>query len=559
VELGAESLFYAASVEKKLSFPLFGQRVRIADMFGRKLFQADSRERSFFQGTTAAGTVYKNARAQDCENGDWHRLCDFLSRHRLLCDKHDSWAGDLIDMSGILDGLNANGELTGKPLVLGGVLLQSKLGEGGGGWVYKGYHTRLNIPVAVKVLKQPSPDGVASFLREARITVSIEHPNLVRVYDVDSDRITGLHYIVMEFIEGCSAFDMVNTTLANTGRPPDELAALQIMLAAARAISAAHKQGIVHRDLKPDNILIRNHDGVVKVTDLGLAGTYSHARSRTRHTSLVGTLGFLAPEVLSGAPASPASDIYSLGVTLYEIITGAQPFGEINNDNYLIPVTAATPDPRKHFPDLRHQTAELIMRCMDLDDQRRPQSGLELAEELENIICLIASKAKAPAAASKVNLEALKALPKILVVDDDPLTLDLMQEALQNNGFEAVCFSRPTDVLERIETIKPSAAIVDLQMPRIDGILLCQLLRQTPGNQDLPVLMLSGNDQASSISAAMRQGIDDYLLKPVVIQDLILRVRLLCELRNTNRQRQMLETQWQKIKKVTSSNISCLI
>src|SRR5207248_7329767 len=129
------------------------------------------------------------------------------------------------------------------------------------GSVYLGWHIRLNVQVAVKVLKEVTPANLSMFVREARMTVSLEHPNLMRVFDVNHDSASNLHYIIMEYVEGKSAIQLLDERMNKDGRVMGEIAALEIALSTARALGAMHRSGITHRDVKSDNILIRRSDG----------------------------------------------------------------------------------------------------------------------------------------------------------------------------------------------------------------------------------------------------------------------------------------------------------
>ena len=431
-------------------------------------------------------------------------------------------------------------------MVLGGVLLRRKIGEGATGSIYAGLHTRLNIPVAVKILKEASGPGLASLMTEARLTVSIEHPNLVRVYDVNSDFATGLHYIVMEYIEGYSAYELLDKSQKATGRPLSQISAVEIVLSAAKAMAVAHAQGIVHRDLKSDNILVRR-DGTVKVTDLGLAGLLKLTPGPSRETSVAGTLGFMSPEVMGGAPATPASDVYGLGATLYELVTGTVPHGPLDGTYRASYFETEASDPRCYTPELDPRVAEVIMRCLKVKAAERFADCSRLVAALEEVMAGLVPSTEREKDAAKPGVDA----PVVLVVDDDSEVLEVMREVLANNGFQPVCLNEPHQALALLPQIQPEVAVVDLQMPQMDGILLCRALREVAGYQDLPVLMLSGNGAQTAVCAATKGGIDDYLVKPAPIHELLVRVRLLAKLRQTNRQRQHLETELLKIRKST--------
>ncbi len=435
----------------------------------------------------------------------------------------------------------------GSGALLGGILLKRKIGEGGVGSVYAGLHTRLNLLVAVKILKEVSPANLLCFQREARLTVSLEHPNLVRVLDVNADLRSNIHYIVMEYVEGCSAYELLRRSLQLKGLPLSQLGSMEIVISAARAMVCAHASGILHCDLKPDNILVRRSDGVAKVADLGFASTSAETARKKRQA--VGTIGFIAPEVLTWEPPTQRSDLYSLGATLYELCTGALPFGPKAEEAYYeAQLSGEAPDPRTHAPALDPELAQTILRCLRRDPEERFASALQLADGLQGILARLSG-----ANPSSLDPEMMKSSgftqPTVLLVDDDSMVLDLMSEAVEAAGFRAVGFTSPFAALQAFSEHQPEVAVLDLQMPGMDGVELCGRLRATQGFSDLPVLILSGQSDEGVIRSAMNKGIDDYLLKPASIPEVILRVRLLATLRFTNRQRKSLETQLLKIKR----------
>lgn len=451
-------------------------------------------------------------------------------------------------------------------LVLGAVRLRKKIGEGGVGSVYLGVHTRLNFPVAVKVLKEPSENNLPQFLREARLTVSVDHPNLVRVLDVNFDEATRAHYIVMEYVEGCSLFHLTQ----QSGRPavPE---CLRIIRDSARAVGAAHSAGIVHCDIKPENILIRTLDKRVKVADLGFAGRWRapapagrrsmvlsapDAREYLAHTKEVaGTTGFLAPEVLLGESAMPASDVYALGTTLYELLTGVLPFGSPYDQSYYVrQLDGPAPDPRSLVASLPAEVCALVLRCLEADPARRFRDANMLADELDLLIAAWSQ----PAAEAPASLPAGPATdscrrPVVLCVDDDEGVLGVLAQMLEENGFQPVCFNSAQKALESLPLVKPDVTVLDLMMPGMNGIELCRNLRAQPGYHDLAVLILSGADSPQAHSQAMEQGITDYLVKPVHTRELVVRVRLLSKLRAMNVERSAIETQLLKLKRKSDS------
>lgn len=208
--------------------------------------------------------------------------------------------------------------------VLGRCALEAELGRGGYGVVFRARHLKLGIPVAVKVLlpdaRSAASDSMNSLLSEARFLAQVNHPNVVRVYDVDDDG--AFPYLVMELVEGASLEDR----LRQGALPPDE--ALRVAMCAAAGLSAALRYGVIHRDIKPANILI-GQDSQVKLVDFGL-GLNLHRRAEMTSAStgrLVGTVWYMAPEVVRCEPQiDHRADIYSLGATCYHLLTGRPPF-----------------------------------------------------------------------------------------------------------------------------------------------------------------------------------------------------------------------------------------
>lgn len=204
--------------------------------------------------------------------------------------------------------------------VIGGCRIEKLIGHGGMGSVYKGNHLKLNIPVAVKILQTVTyvPDAKERFLREARISRRIHHPNIVDVIDIGSSK--GTYYIIMEYIQG----DNLQRIIEKKGRISTKKA-ISIAIDILEALDAALEHGIVHRDIKPENILI-TESGKVKLADLGLARMGGEVNLTKPNTTL-GSPHYIAPEQIeNSSKADHRSDIYSLGCTLYHAVSGTVPF-----------------------------------------------------------------------------------------------------------------------------------------------------------------------------------------------------------------------------------------
>jgi serine/threonine protein kinase len=272
-----------------------------------------------------------------------------------------------------------NDHVTAQMLLGGRYLVESELGRGGMATVFKGTDTVLGRPVAVKVLS-PQYSGDANFVtrfrREAQAAARLNHPNLVSVYDTGTD--DGIHFIVMEYVEAKTLADY----LAGGGRIMPERS-IEIAEAVCDALSVAHAHGIIHRDIKPANVMITSK-GDVKVTDFGIARVISGADTLAQTAAVLGTASYLSPEQAQSQPVDQRSDIYSLGVALYEMVTGRPPF---SGDS---PVMVAskhvleqpTP-PSKLNADVSPELEAVIMKAMAKNPDNRYQDADEMKADLE--------------------------------------------------------------------------------------------------------------------------------------------------------------------------------
>ncbi|MEX2660965.1 MAG: protein kinase [Vicinamibacterales bacterium] len=261
------------------------------------------------------------------------------------------------------------------------------LGSGGMGEVYAAEDTKLHRMVALKILPPAvaaDPDRLARFQREAQAIAALNHPNVVTVYSVEED--TGIHFLTMELVHG----QTLATAEAAGGLP------LRRWLAIAQplvdAIAAAHAQGVVHRDLKPSNVMLTS-DGRVKVLDFGLAKLQPRAEEAnatitagmTATNQVLGTPAYMSPEQAQGQPADHRTDIFSLGIVLYEMAAGHRPFTGDTSLAILSSILKDTPLPLAQVrPDLPPDVDRLIRRCLAKDPMRRYQSAIDLRNDLED-------------------------------------------------------------------------------------------------------------------------------------------------------------------------------
>ncbi|HWQ33147.1 MAG TPA: protein kinase [Blastocatellia bacterium] len=280
----------------------------------------------------------------------------------------------------------------------------AKLGAGGMGAVYKATRLLIGDTVAIKVL-HPEMMSITQagerFRREAQAAARLKHPNAVAIYDfgVTGD---GLLYLIMELAEGQSLRDLIHQKGA---MPP--ATALEIMRQACGALEEAHRQNIVHRDIKPDNIMIRQTPTgpQVKVLDFGIAKLrdLTGTDSLTQMGSVIGTPHYMSPEQCLGEELDGRSDIYSLGVVLYEMLSGVAPFNGNTSREIISKQISAAPAPiRSLKPDLPPEIEDVIKQVLAKDREDRPQTAVVLARMIENALKLSAETKAPPQATVRV-------------------------------------------------------------------------------------------------------------------------------------------------------------
>ena len=255
----------------------------------------------------------------------------------------------------------------------------SKIGAGGMSDVYKAKDHVLGRFVAIKVLKPEFSEDVgfvSKFHTEAQSAAGLEHPNIVNIYDVGSE--DGLHYIVMEYIEGIT----LKTYIEKMGRLTFK-EAVSIAIQVGRGIEAAHNKNIVHRDIKPQNIMIST-EGKVKVMDFGIARA---ATSNTIHSDVMGSVHYSSPEQARNGFIDGKSDIYSLGIVMYEMVTGRVPFdGDTTVSIAIQHLQEEMVPPSAYAPDLPISLEKIILKCTQKSPSRRYQNIGDLIQDLKKAL-----------------------------------------------------------------------------------------------------------------------------------------------------------------------------
>src|SRR5436190_2601067 len=255
----------------------------------------------------------------------------------------------------------------------------AELGRGGMGVVYKGYEPALDRHVAIKVLAQTLAHDQSikeRFLREARSMAALNDPHIIQIYFIGEDE--GQPYFAMEFIEG----ESLSSYLKREGKLSPQNAA-KVIHQTALGLATAHDKGVIHRDIKPGNLMLTAR-GNVKIADFGIAlSTQDLGKKLTSTGEFVGTPGYLSPEVCTGNPVDQRSDIFSLGIVLFEVLTGRMPFTDESPLGLLLEVVRAEiPDVRVLNADVDPQMVEILKRMTAKDPAQRYASCHELADAL---------------------------------------------------------------------------------------------------------------------------------------------------------------------------------
>jgi serine/threonine protein kinase/tetratricopeptide (TPR) repeat protein len=272
---------------------------------------------------------------------------------------------------------------------LGPYEIQSPLGAGGMGEVYRATDTKLGRDVALKVLPAEmaqDPERLGRFRREAKALAQLDHPNIVTIYSVEES--DGVHFLTMQLVEGRP----LDRLICAGGLPLEQI--VEMASALGDALAAAHEKGIVHRDLKPANVMV-SHEGRVKVLDFGLAKDVRGSNlgdatmtsdSRTEVGVVMGTPAYMSPEQTSGRPLDHRTDIFSLGVVLHEMTTGRRPFEGTSSAELVSAILRDTPPSVTDMrPDLPSDLARIIRRCLEKDPRHRVQTARDVSNEFRDM------------------------------------------------------------------------------------------------------------------------------------------------------------------------------
>jgi serine/threonine-protein kinase len=270
---------------------------------------------------------------------------------------------------------------TSTTMIAGRYRLDSRLGVGGMSTVYLAFDQRLERSVAVKLLAEhlaDDPAFVSRFRREALSAARLVHPNVVQVFDFGFDETQGQHFIVMEHVPGHSCAEL----LRDRGRLQIDQA-VEIITQACRGLDYAHRNGVIHRDVKPGNLLVSDSE-VVKLADFGIARATDQS-SITQVGSVLGTAAYLSPEQARGEEAGPRSDLYSLGVVTYQLLSGRLPYEASSLTELALKQQREAPIPLERLnPEAPRTLSDAVAMALALDKAQRPPNAADFAEALRN-------------------------------------------------------------------------------------------------------------------------------------------------------------------------------
>lgn len=259
----------------------------------------------------------------------------------------------------------------------------SSIGEGGMAEVYLANDVINKREVAIKIIKDSTsldPLNIARFQREARASAALRHNNIIEIYDVDEYQ--GKPYMVMEYVKGESLKEVLKKR--GTFTPVE---ACDIIYQLSDALAHAHEHGVIHRDVKPQNVMIKN-DGAIKLGDFGIA-LVNDAPHLTQKDIVLGSVHYMAPEVAEGKSASVQSDVYSLGISFFELLTGKLPFNDSNAVNIAMKqIGEPLPSVRKYRSDVDRKVEKVINKSCSKEMKNRYASMKELKKDLQIAMCI---------------------------------------------------------------------------------------------------------------------------------------------------------------------------
>jgi serine/threonine-protein kinase len=389
----------------------------------------------------------------------------------------------------------------------GSYLLLREIGRGAMGVVMLAWDQRLERRVAVKLVREDAiqPGFLGLFLREAQAMARVNHPNVLCIHALGEHG--SVPYFVTEHVEGKTLEQWLRAQV----EPPRVEVALDILTAVCDGVSAIHRAGTVHRDLKPSNILLDDNLRA-RVADFGVSSRFRGHGSGPQE--MAGTPAYMAPEVAlsAGDPGtpSPASDVYSLGCIAFELLTGQRPVRSRGSSELGVsygPEPIAVPSEVR--PDLPRAFDRVLLQALASSPAERTRS----ADDFRRALLDAAQQGQSP--------------ERILLAEDDDDFRELLRVALGREfpSAEVECVADGVAALEAFHRKAPSIALIDLQMPALDGVSVTKTLRDLEAAKHMPIVVLTGLGGAEEWKRLAQMGADGFLVKPFHMDDLVTLVR----------------------------------
>jgi serine/threonine protein kinase/DNA-binding CsgD family transcriptional regulator len=401
--------------------------------------------------------------------------------------------------------------------------VQEHLGDGSTATVYKALDTRLGRSVALKVLLPHVRETTRTrFFQEATAAAQLNHPNIMAIYDIDEDK--DQYFLVVEYVEGEPLSDFIPSA-------PDVVVELGRQM--AQALAYAHARQIIHRDIKPANIKV-TPAGQIKIMDLGLA-LPREAKRVTAHGMIIGTPAYLSPEQAQGLPLDLRTDIYSLGVVLYEMAAGVLPFDTDDIPALLLQQVKQPPPPlRVHIPEFPVALENVILKALEKQPGRRFQNGDAMASALKAALPVpgvepttssSTQQASTPGASSGTGTGPAVAVQRepvrVILADDHTLLRKTLVSFIEAHDEFIVIgeAANGEEALQRTKELHPDVLILDLNMPGKGGLDVLPEIRAAAPS--VKVLVLTGRAEDGYIIRALRAGAHGYILKSAEENELL--------------------------------------
>jgi adenylate cyclase len=401
---------------------------------------------------------------------------------------------------------------------LAGYRIESVIGRGGMGIVYLAEHIRLSRRVALKVLPAEwlGDDRFRDrFVHESKLAASLDNPHIVDVYD--AGEAAGVLYLAMRYVPGSD----LKSVIGDEG-PLEPERVVSLLAQIADALDSAHDTGLVHRDVKSANVLVGSTTGSIPehayLADFGLAKRPESMSGLSSAGRFLGSVEYAAPERFEGRTLDRRTDIYSLGCVAYECLTGGIPFHR-DSEAAMMFAHLKEPPPKVTVrrPELPVALDAVIARAI----AKRPIDRYPTAGEFVRSL---------GAAVRGEPIEVSVPRPTILVVDDVPGNIRLLEAVLTSNGYAVRSATSGPEALELVTAESPDLVLLDVQMPGMDGYEVCRRIRSDPATRFLPVVMVTSSDAEVRVSA-MEAEADDFVTKPFNQQELLARIRSLLRIK----------------------------